>query len=109
MCLMPLATGQGDDGDLKHLIATPMNSNRSVSVSARSIERGAEYPAIIRLAGKVEINAPVCLRPNPQGALVCNGYLVVQADSAEFHEDTGEIDAHGAVKVIPQARKRGGQ
>ena len=91
--------GQVVSDQQKHLIAFVVNgwANR---LSATSIERGAEYPTIIYLKGNVEVQAPVCpLGPNAPRA--CDNYMILHADSAEFHEDTGQIEAHGNVSVVP--------
>ena len=104
--LLPRATGQANADDLKHLIATPLGGETSVSLTARSIERGVDYPAIIQLKGGVEIRVPVCFRTGPQQPLRCEGETVIRADAAEFHEETGEIEAHGTVHVTPLSRNK---
>jgi lipopolysaccharide assembly outer membrane protein LptD (OstA) len=58
----------------------------NVQVAASSIERGAHYPAVIRLKGNVEIKM--------KG-------LKVFADEADFDEVNGEIEARGRVRVVP--------
>lgn len=87
--------------ELKHILAAPMNGSRSVSLSAQNIERGTTYPSVIHLRGNVEIKVPVCLPVGKDSALVCDGEMVVTADQAEFHEETGAINAHGNVNVTP--------
>ena len=88
--------------ELKHLMSAPLNgSGPPVSMAATSIERGTHYPTVIRLKGTVEIKTPVCLPTGKDSALVCDGEMIVQADEAEFHEDTGEIRAHGNVQIVP--------
>jgi hypothetical protein len=78
------------------------NGGRGVSLAAQSIERGVEYPTVVKLIGNVEIKTPVCLPARKKGAnMVCEGAMVVRADNAEFHEDTGQIEAHGNVTVTP--------
>ena len=91
--------GQDVSDQQKHLIAFVVNgwANR---LSAANIERGTAYPTIIYLKGNVEVQAPVCpLGPNTPRA--CDNYMILHADSAEFHEDTGQIEAHGNVSVVP--------
>ena len=91
--------GQAVSDQQKHLIAFVVNGWAN-KLSATSIERGAEYPTIIYLKGNVEVQAPVCpLGPNAPRA--CDNYMILHADSAEFHEDTGQIEAHGNVSVVP--------
>jgi hypothetical protein len=87
---------------LKHLTVAPANSNRPVAMSALSIQRGANYPSVIELRGSVEIRTQVCLPVRKKGEMVCGKGIIVHADEALFHEDTGEIEAHGKVLVTPQ-------
>jgi lipopolysaccharide assembly outer membrane protein LptD (OstA) len=103
LCIVSsLTTAQGpQSAELKHLMAAPLNGSRPVSMAATSIERGTQYPTVVRLKGSVEIKTPVCLPTGKNGALVCDGEMIVQADEAEFHEDTGEIRAHGNVEITP--------
>jgi hypothetical protein len=98
--MLTLASGQ-PASEPKHLTVPPLNGNRSVALTAASIERGVTYPSEITLMGNVEIKTPVCLPIGKQGKLTCDGEMIVRADEAEFHEDTGRIEAHGNVSVIP--------
>ena len=91
--------------DLKYLIVPTANGNRAVSISALNVERGVEYPSVIRLSGNVEIKTPVCLPVGEDRAFVCDGYMILRADEATFHEDTGAIEAHGNVSVTPLAHE----
>ena len=92
--------GQDVSDQQKHLIAFVVNGwpNR---LSATSIERGTEYPTIIYLKGNVEVQAPVCPLVGQNASRACDNYMILHADSAEFHEDTGQIEAHGNVSVVP--------
>lgn len=83
----------------KHVMLTVVNSPRPVWASALQVERGVAYPAVVKLTGSVEVRTPVCLPTGKQGAMVCDGYMIVRADEAVFHEDTGQIDPHGSVTV----------
>jgi lipopolysaccharide assembly outer membrane protein LptD (OstA) len=74
---------------------------RLVAVSAFNISRGATYPSNVYLSGGVEIKTPVCLPVGQNGEPVCDGMMVLRADEAILHEDTGEIEAHGNVSVTP--------
>ena len=67
-----------------HLLAT--GGERGATLAAFSIERGATYPSVIRLRGDVEIK---------------RSGMVMYADEADYHEDTGEIEARGNVRVKP--------
>ena len=99
---LSLAWGQQNNAaELKHLTVAPQNANRPVSLEALSIERGVEYPSVVKLKGNVLIKTPVCLPVGPQAAHVCDGQMLVRADEAEFDEKTGEIRPHGNVVVTP--------
>lgn len=97
VCTLALPAQEYPAGQPKHLTVPTATSVRPVSVSALSIERGAEYPSIIHLKGSVEIKTPVCIRQ--ASGQVCAGSVVLRADEADFHEDSGQIDAHGNVTV----------
>src|SRR5690349_21163947 len=103
VCLwLSLASGQQSPAsELKHLSAAPLNANRPVSLEALSIERGVEYPSVVKLKGNVLIKTPVCIPTGPQATHVCDGQMIVRADEAEFDEKTGEIRPHGNVVVTP--------
>jgi hypothetical protein len=93
---------------LKHLTVSPQNgtANGQATVSARSIERGVGYPSVIRLKGDVEIRTPVCFQTGKGTETVCYGYTIIRADEAEYHEDTGEVEAHGKVTVVALQTKK---
>jgi hypothetical protein len=102
LTLPPPASGQDDQAvELKHLTVAPQNGNRTVALAALTIERGAHYPSVVKLKGNVEIKTPVCLPVGKESELICDGQMIVRADEAEFHEDTGQIEAHGNVSVTP--------
>ena len=96
LSFLGVALAQDTAGELKHVIAPLPHANRNVSRAARSIERGVEYPTVVKLSGSAEIKTPVCVPAGKKGAVTCDGYMVVRADEAVFHEDTGQIEAHGA-------------
>ena len=50
---------------------------------------------MIRLKGNVEVKTTTVVRQEPLSLMV----MVVHADEADFHEDTGEIEARGNVHV----------
>ena len=93
----------GQTAELKHILVAPKNGGRTVSLAALSIERGGSYPSVIHLLGNVEIKTPVCIPVGPKS--VCDGEMILRADRAEFHEDSGKIDAHGDVTVTPLRHK----
>ena len=96
-----LAAGQDMAPESKHLTVVPLTAHRPVVLTARSIERGISYPSVVILKGDVEIKTPVCLPIGKKGKMTCDGEMIVRADEAEFHEDTGEVEAHGNVAVMP--------
>jgi hypothetical protein len=99
VCTLALTAQEYPAGQLKRLSVPTTTSVRPLSVAAIDIEREGLYPAIIHLKGSVEIKTPVCLKGGPSHALFCDGYLVLRADAADFHEDSGQIEARGNVTV----------
>lgn len=83
----------------KHLSVAIVNSPRPVSVAALEIERGAQYPSIVHLKGAVEITMPVCVVSGPGNTHTCAADVIVHADEAYLHEDTGQIDTGGAASI----------
>jgi hypothetical protein len=106
IAFLALAMGQDAAPEQKHLMLPTVNGARPVMVSALRIERGVEFPTVVKLSGNVEIQTPVCLPTGKKGAMVCDGDMILQADAAEFHEDTGQIEAHGNVTVTPLRHKK---
>ena len=96
-----LIMGQGSASEQKHLTVPTLNGRFPVQASALSIERGVTYPSIVEMKGNVEIKTPVCLPVGKGGKLICDGEMIVRADEAKLHEDTGEIEAKGSVFVTP--------
>ena len=107
VAFLTLAIGQVNPPEMKHIIIPQPNSaGRDVSLAALQIERGVEYPTVVRLSGNVEIKTPVCIPGRKKGDnMLCDGDMVLHADRAEFHEDTGQIDAHGDVTVTPMKHR----
>jgi hypothetical protein len=97
-----LAVAQENPSELKHLMVSPQSGTADgrATVSARNIERDGGYPSVIRLKGEVEIRTPVCFQTGKGTETSCYGYTTVRADEAVYHEDTGEIEAHGKVTVV---------
>ena len=107
LCIIAVpSTAQENTAELKNLMAVPVNGSRLVSLTALSIEHSLEYPRVITMKGRVEIKTPVCLPVGKKGASVCDGEMVVHADEAAFHEDTGEIQARGNVQIIPLRHRK---
>ena len=99
VCTLTLIAQDYPAGQLKRLSVPTTTSMRPISVAALDIEREGLYPAIIHLKRSVEIKTPVCLKAGPSQALYCSGYVVLRADEADVHEDSGQIEARGSVTV----------
>jgi len=98
--VLSLASGQRNAPELKHLPVAPVNGLRWIQAEALNIERGVEYPSLVRLQGSVLIKTPVCV-PLQQGGHICDGEMIVRADEADLDEKTGEIRPRGNVVVTP--------
>jgi lipopolysaccharide export system protein LptA len=105
VCALALTAQDYPAGQLKHLPIPAANGERPVSVAALEIERGAEYPTTVHLKGSVEIRMAVCVHTGPGNTQVCDGYMVLRAEEADFHEDSGQIDARGNVTVAREREK----
>lgn len=96
LCLVSPAGAQ----DPLHLVVALVAGPR-VSLTANSMERDGDYPSTIRMTGAVEIKSQVCLPVGADGKLICDGYTIVRAEAATFHEATGRIEAVGSVSITP--------
>lgn len=86
----------------KHMVTAAINAEWPTTLTAFEIERVGQYPSAVHLKGAVEIKSPVCFRVGRKHReLLCN-QMILRADEATFHEDSGQIEARGAVTVIPQ-------
>jgi hypothetical protein len=83
------------------MMGVPVTGVRPSVLTAFEIERLGGYPAAIHLKGAVEIKSPVCLPVGKHGKLICDGEMILRADEATFHEDTGQIEANGVVTLTP--------
>jgi len=103
LCTLTLSfcTALAQDPNLKHVTVPAIEGNKSATLTALSIEREVDNPALYHLKGSVVIKAPVCLPVGRNRALVCDGYRLLTADEADFHSDTGEVDARGSVHLTP--------
>jgi hypothetical protein len=99
VCTLPLIAQNQLTVQLKHLSVPTRTNVNPISVAALAIEREGEYPAIIHLKGSVEIKTPVCVKAGQGSALNCDGYVVLHADQADFHEGSGQVEARGSVSV----------
>ena len=85
--LLPQTTGQVAPDPLKHLTTARIDGALGgARLSAVNIERDVPYPSTVHLKGSVEIRV---------------AGFILRADEADYNEKTGEIDAHGDVKVTP--------
>ena len=85
---------------LHMLIGTPQGHR--VELTATSIERDVsskETQLTLHLKGNVTIRLITCVPSGKDNA--CEGAMVLRADEAEYHQDTGEFEARGNVRVIP--------
>lgn len=98
---VPLIMGQGTTSEEKHLTVPTLNGKFPVRLSALNVQRGVRYPSVVQMKGNVEIQTPVCLPVGEGGKFICDGEMIVRADEAKLHEDTGEIEATGKVVVTP--------
>ncbi len=77
------------------------------SLQADSIERGVRYPSVIQLRGNVQITSRTVVSHSPLTLMI----MVVRADEADYHEDSGEIEARGSVQITyrddPSANRNG--
>lgn len=88
-----------------HLVVA-LAAGPRVSLTANSMERDGDYPSTIRMTGSVEIKSQVCLPVGADGKLICDGYMILRAESATFHEATGQIEASGSVSITPLQHER---
>jgi lipopolysaccharide assembly outer membrane protein LptD (OstA) len=102
VCAAALAAAlaaQERPAELKHLLVPASGGNQHVKVAALEIVRDLPYNGIDHLKGSVEIKMRECVSTGPNHQQTCNGYVVLRADQADFHEDTGQIEASGNVRV----------
>jgi lipopolysaccharide assembly outer membrane protein LptD (OstA) len=80
----------------------PTNPGR-LEVTASSAERDVSDSGakILHLRGDVEVRMITC-GPDNKGVVLCDrGSMVMHADSVDYNEKTGEIQASGNVHVAP--------
>jgi lipopolysaccharide assembly outer membrane protein LptD (OstA) len=65
----------------------------AATIQADSIERPVQFPSTIQLKGNVEITTKINVADAPPRLMI----MVLRADEADYHEDTGEIEARGTV------------
>jgi lipopolysaccharide assembly outer membrane protein LptD (OstA) len=81
----------------------PETNPGRLEVTALSAERDVSDSGakILHLTGDVEVRMITC-GPDAKGVVVCDrGSMVMHADSVDFNEKTGEIQASGNVHVAP--------
>jgi hypothetical protein len=100
LIVLASAAALGAQDERKHLSVPIESSTQPLTVAALEIERGPGYPSVIHLKGDVEIKIPVCVKTG--AAQHCAGETVLRADEMDLHEQTGEIEARGAVRITPR-------
>ncbi len=90
------AVSQDQPEQLHMQIATPQGNR--VSMTAISMQRDDR---VIHLKGHVEIKSVMCVSADASAAKVCEEAMVLRTDEADYHVDTGEIEARGNVRIIP--------
>ena len=86
-------------GQLKHISVPIVGSVQPLVVAALEIDRSVQYPSVIHLKGAVVIRVPVCVVTGPGNAQHCAGEILFNADEADLHEDTGQIQAKGGATI----------
>ena len=88
VALLPQIIGQVATGSIGQITTTPLKKASEVRRDWPRSVLSAEtpYPSVVHLKGTVEIRT--------------NGFIL-RADEADYHEDTGEVEARGTVKVTP--------
>ncbi|HEY1337275.1 MAG TPA: hypothetical protein VGF59_07180 [Bryobacteraceae bacterium] len=102
LCAVSLSAQTNPGAERKHLSVPIASSAQPLLVAATEIDRGVPYPSVIHLKGDVEVRMPVCVATGPGTIQHCAGEIVFRADEANLHEDTGQIEAKGAVRVTRQ-------
>ena len=85
-----------------HFWKAPKPHHEQCAARLRSRGRGGtrfQDPSVIHLKGSVEIKTPVCVATGKGNEQLCAGYVILRTDEAEFHEDSGRIEARGNVTV----------
>jgi lipopolysaccharide assembly outer membrane protein LptD (OstA) len=81
----------------------PETNPGRLEVTATSAERDVSDNGakILHLRGDVEVRMITC-GPDRKGVVLCDrGAMVMHADSVDFNEKTGELQASGNVHVAP--------
>lgn len=103
---IPRATCQDNRAEPGQIHVTrpiPGGRGSRVVLSASTIQRDLTNKSsepILHLRGNVELKMITCAR-SPQGAVACDGAMVLHADSVDYNEQTGSIDAQGNVHIAP--------
>ena len=99
--LVPQAVCQDTKPEQLHLLMGTPQGHR-VELTATSMERDVsskETQLTLHLKGNVAIRLITCVPTGKENA--CEGAMILRADEAEYHQDTGEFEARGNVHVIP--------
>ena len=95
-------------GELKHILVPMVNRTNMIKITAREILRESPPAAVDHLRGSVEIKTPFCVNVSktPKNVEYCDGYVVLHADEADFHENSEQVEARGNVRVEHIVAKR---
>ncbi len=88
----PLCPALGQQPDARKHFSIDSPKGWRVAMSAENMAREG---SVLHLRGKVEIKTSQ--QPSEHGM-----YLLVRADAADFHIDTGAVEPRGNVKLEPQ-------
>jgi hypothetical protein len=85
------------ENQLKHVLISPPDGGPAISLEGLEISRDISTTAsahAVELKGRAQIRTTLCGHEVPNRKMV-----VLRADTAIYHEDTGEIEANGNVHV----------
>ncbi|MGI8740992.1 MAG: hypothetical protein ACR2NN_00190 [Bryobacteraceae bacterium] len=102
---------QADPVDHRLHVYGHLPAPKGATLTAMRIEREAPAlkwsPGVVHLKGNVEIKTVVPVTATQEPASTSRPrflYMFVHADAADYHEDTGAIDAHGDVHITFEPR-----
>jgi hypothetical protein len=110
--LLPHAASSQDTAPAR-LYVPAGNDSVKMSLSADSIVREdppnpgpSPFASVVRLRGHVEVRS-CCVQypPSKEFPDPPRAYMILHADEADVQEQTGEIEAHGVVRVTFQPQQ----
>ena len=93
---LPWAIGQENKPEPLHWTLDRVRATASSIQRDASASNNPGLPAVY-LKGNVEIVTPFCIHAGNE--TICREAMVLRADEAEYHPDTGEITPSGDVRV----------